>query len=84
KDNTLVLSMSTYSNTEGKVKRLHRRPSETSTSAKTACVPFGTYTRAWFKILKYENDYNYQIGTINRSNQLKKPNFLQRICLISG
>ncbi|KAH9206143.1 hypothetical protein DL95DRAFT_316107, partial [Leptodontidium sp. 2 PMI_412] len=46
KDNTLVLSMSTASDALARVKRLRKRPLETSSAAKTSRVPFGTHTRA--------------------------------------
>ena len=59
KDNALVLSMSTHSDALRQVEVLRKRPSETSSSAKTARVPFGTHTRAWLVIPKYENDYNH-------------------------
>ncbi|PVH70871.1 hypothetical protein DL98DRAFT_436205, partial [Cadophora sp. DSE1049] len=59
KNNTLVLSISIYSNTQGKVKKLRKRLSETSTLVKTARIPFRIHACAWLKIPKYENDYNY-------------------------
>ncbi|PVH85756.1 hypothetical protein DL98DRAFT_511305 [Cadophora sp. DSE1049] len=84
KDNALVLSMSTHSDAQRKIKRLRRRPSETSTLVKTARVPFGKHARAWLDIPEYENDYNHQMGAVDRGNQLKKPNSMQRICKMGG
>ncbi|KAH9211865.1 hypothetical protein DL95DRAFT_448048 [Leptodontidium sp. 2 PMI_412] len=84
KDNALVLSMSTHSNALRKVEVLRKRPSETSSSAKTARVPFGTHARAWLAIPEYENDYNHQMGAVDRGNQLKKSNTLEMLCLLGG
>lgn len=84
KDNALVLSMSTHSDAQGKVEVLRKRPSETSSAHKTARVPFGTHARAWLEIPKYNNDYNHQMGAVDRGNQLKKPNKLERLCRLGG
>ncbi|KAH9207137.1 hypothetical protein DL95DRAFT_484063, partial [Leptodontidium sp. 2 PMI_412] len=79
KDNALVLSMSTASNTLTRVKRLRKRPLETSSAAKTSRVPFGTYTRAWLEIPKYEDLYNHEIRAVDKGNQLKVTNKLEVI-----
>lgn len=68
KDNALVLSMSTASDALKRVKKLRRRPSETSSAAKTARVPFGQHARAWLEIPEYEELYNYEMGAVDRGN----------------
>ena len=84
KDNALVLSMSTHSDAQRTVETLRKRPSETSSSAKTARAPFGAHARMWLTIPEYENAYNHQMGTVDRGNQLKKPNTLEMLCRLGG
>ena len=84
KDNALVLSMSTHSDALRKVQAYRKRPSETSSSAKTARVPFGKHARAWLAIPEYENDYNHQMGAVDKGNQLKRPNTLETLCRLGG
>ncbi|PVH71386.1 hypothetical protein DL98DRAFT_540089 [Cadophora sp. DSE1049] len=61
-----------------------KRPSETSSAAKTARVPFGTYARAWLEIPEYEHFYNMEMGAVDRGNQLKVTDSLEMICRIGG
>jgi len=53
------------------VERQRKRPSETSSSAKTARQPFGDDPTAILKIPVLDNKYNHQMGAIDRGNQLK-------------
>ncbi|KAG4432007.1 hypothetical protein IFR05_012513 [Cadophora sp. M221] len=76
--------MSTASDALGRVERLRKRPSETSSAAKTARVPFGTYTRAWLEIPEYEHFYNMEMGAVDRGNQLKVADSLEIICRMGG
>jgi hypothetical protein len=79
KDNALVLSMSTVADGKSTVERLRKRPSETSSAAKTSRKPFGPNTRTTLPIPEYEDEYNHQIGAVDRGNQLKKPNTLEKL-----
>ncbi|KAK0101558.1 hypothetical protein ONS95_006723 [Cadophora gregata] len=84
KDNTLVLSMSTFSDGQSTVERLRKRPSETSSAAKTARKPFGPNPRAILAIPEFEDKYNHQIGGVDQGNQLKRPNTLKQLCRRGG
>ena len=84
KDNALVLSMSTASDALNRVKKLRKRPSETSSAAKTARVPFGTHARAWLEIPEYEDLYNLEMGAIDRGNQLKVTDKMEIVCRMGG
>jgi hypothetical protein len=79
KDNALVLSMSTVADGKSTVERLRKRPSETSSAAKTSRKPFGPNTRTTLPIPEYEDEYNHQIGAVDQGNQLKKPNTLEKL-----
>ncbi|KAH9224535.1 hypothetical protein DL95DRAFT_473064 [Leptodontidium sp. 2 PMI_412] len=84
KDNALVLSLSTENDGQREVKCLRKRPSETSSLAKTSRVPFGPNATAWLAIPEYQYLYNHQMGTVDRGNQLKKPNSLELLCRLGG
>ncbi|KAG4430136.1 hypothetical protein IFR05_014381 [Cadophora sp. M221] len=84
KDNAVVLSMSTASDALGRVERLRKRPSETSSAAKTARVPFGTYARARLEIPESEHFYSMEMGVIDRGDQLKVADSFMRLLVNSG
>jgi hypothetical protein len=65
KDNALVLFMTTIEGELDLVERQRKRPSETSTSAKTVRAPFGDNSQALLKIPVLDNKYNYQMGAID-------------------
>jgi Transposase IS4 len=71
KDNALVLFMTTIKGGLDIIESLRKRPSETSTSAKTARVPFGDQPTAVLEIPAFDDKYNHNISAINKGNKLK-------------
>jgi hypothetical protein len=71
KDNAIVLFQSTMFDGEAYTRRYRRRPSKTSTSAKTARVPFGDQPRAWLNIPNFVDAYNHYMGAVDRADQLR-------------
>lgn len=71
---------------EGKelVERLRKRPSETSTSAKTVRKPFGDQAIKKLLIPAFDDNYNHGMGYVDQGNQLKKPNSLSCLCRKGG
>lgn len=84
KDNALVLFMSTVDEGKELVERLRKRPSETSTSAKTARKPFGDQAMKKLLIPAFDDNYNHGMGYVDQGNQLKKPNSLSCLCRKGG
>lgn len=71
KDNALCLFQSTIHDGETKITRNRKRPSETSASAKTARKPFGDQPRKNLDIPDFDDDYNYNMGAVDRADQLR-------------
>jgi hypothetical protein len=46
------------------IKKLRKRPLETSSSAKISRVPFNGQAQALFNILVFDDLYNYRIGYV--------------------
>ena len=84
KDNSLVLFMSTVHNGEIMVEKLRKRPSETSTSAKTARLPFGDHARKLLEIPEFDDEYNQETGAVDEGNKLKRCNTCEVICRRGG
>lgn len=84
KDNALVLFMSTAEDGEEEVESERKRPSETSTSAKTARAPFKGQARAWLNIPAFDYRYNHGMNAVDRGNQLKKQNSVARKIKLGG
>lgn len=79
KDNALVLFMTTVAGELDLVEKERKRPSETSTSAKTARVPFGNNPTALLGIPVLDEKYNHYMGAIDQGNQLKAGYTFQEI-----
>jgi hypothetical protein len=62
------------STTQNTVNRLCLRPAETSTSAKTSKVPFQGKDKAYLDIPAQVDDYNHNIGMVDRADQLRANN----------
>ena len=71
KDNALALFQSTMYDGLLTTRRLRKRPSLTSTSAKTARAAFGDQPRAWKSIPDFSDAYNYHMGAVDHGDQLK-------------
>ena len=80
KDNALVLFMSTVDDGSQVTQKLRKRPSETSSSAKTSRVPFQGQERALLDIPAFDDSYNHGMGYVDEGNHLKKPNTCMRKC----
>jgi hypothetical protein len=76
KDNALVLFLSTThdSKHEQLVIRHRKRPSKTSSSAKTARIPFGSEPSKDLPIPKFVDDYNDHMGQVDQADQLRATN----------
>jgi hypothetical protein len=57
-----------------RVKRLRRRPKETSSKAKTSRIPFSNYAIKVLLIPAIADRYNYHIGAINEFDHLTAQN----------
>jgi len=77
KDNALVLFLSTTHPIPGPdqlIIRNRKRPSKTSTSAKTARKPFGSEPTKNLPIPKFVDDYNHYMGQVDQADQLRASN----------
>jgi hypothetical protein len=70
KDNAFCLAMSTVFDGKEEVIRNRRRPKATSSKAKTARVPFGSKSRKDMPIPVLFDEYNHQMGAVDRADQL--------------
>jgi hypothetical protein len=84
KDNALVLFMSTVDDGSQVIEKLRKRPSETSSSAKTSRVPFNGQARALLDIPLFDDLYNHGMGYVDQGNHLKAANTCTRICCKGG
>ena len=72
KDNALVLVISTrFTGFEPSIWRLRRQPVKTSTSAKTARVPFEGEPTKMLQIPRFINEYNHHMNDVDNSDQLR-------------
>ena len=76
--------MSTVNDGIEKVEKLRKRPSETSTSAKTARAPFRDHARKLLDIPEFNELYNHEMGAVNEGNKLKRSNTCEMICRRGG
>ncbi|CZR51599.1 uncharacterized protein PAC_01476 [Phialocephala subalpina] len=84
KDNALVLFITSVNGELDMVEKERKRPSETSISAKTSRVPFGSNRTAGLDIPIFDDKYNNNMGTADEGNNLKSRYTLQRRYRIGG
>ena len=84
KDNALVLFMTTCDEATAQVERLRKRPSESSTMAKTSRKPFGDQSRAILSIPSFDDAYNMNMGAVDQGDALKATNNCSRRCRRGG
>ena len=84
KDNALVLFMPTVNDGVEKIEKMRKRPSETSTSAKTARLPFGDHAQKLLEIPEFDELYNHEMGAVDEGNKLKRGNTCEMICRRGG
>ena len=70
KDNAFALAMSTVHTEKGLVRRLRKRPKETSSNAKTARKPFGNQPTKELDIPILYDEYNHHMGDVDTADQL--------------
>jgi hypothetical protein len=70
KDNAFAPTMSTVYDGTARVTTVRKRPKETSTSAKTARVPFGDQPTKALEIPEVYNFYNHKMGAVDIADQL--------------
>ena len=80
KDNSIVLFQSTMYDGGSWTSRERKRPSTTSTSAKTARKPFGDNPRALLDIPDFDDGYNHHMGYVDLADQLRNYYQYQRPC----
>ena len=85
KDDALVLGMSTVLDAKDSVNKDRKKPSATSTSARTARAPFGRdeYIKSMLIPLFFDL-YNYNMGAVDRGDQLAAINPGLRHCVRRG
>jgi hypothetical protein len=72
-DNNIVTALSTVHTVHlptDWILCLWKRPAKTSTSAKSACEPFGNQSTKELPIPQIIDDYNYHMGGVDHANQL--------------
>jgi hypothetical protein len=74
KDNALVLFLSTTHGTPDLIFRHRKRPSTTSTSARTARAVFGSEHSKDLPIPTFIDDYNHYMGQVDQADQLRATN----------
>ena len=73
-DNNIVTALSTVHTVHKSadwIPRLRKRPPKTSTSAKIAREPFGDQSTKELPIPRLINEYNFNMGGVDRANQLR-------------
>jgi hypothetical protein len=76
--------MSTVDDGSQVIKKLRKRPLETSSLAKTLHIPFNGQARALLDIPLFNDLYNHGMGYIDQGNQLKATNTCTRKCCKGG
>jgi len=84
KDNAIVLFQSTMFDGQAYTIRDRKRPSKTSTSAKTARAPFGDKPRAMLSIPDFDDVYNHYMGAVDQADQLRASYAYNRRCRSGG
>ena len=84
KDNSIVLFQSTMFDGQAYIIRDRKRPSRTSTSAKTARAPFGNKPRAKLSIPDFDDVYNHYMGAVDQADQLRSSYAYNRRCRSGG
>lgn len=75
KDNALLIFQSTaHTGKEDAVTRNRKRPSKTSSKAKTACQPFGDSPRKELPIPAFIDEYNHFMNQVDQADQLRSYN----------
>ena len=74
KDNALILFLSTTHGMADTIMRKWKRPSTTSTSAKTARKPFGAHSQMELPIPIFIDHYNHCMGQVDQADQLRSYN----------
>ncbi len=74
KDNALVLFLSTTHGTPDLITRHRKRPSTTSTSARTARAVFGSEYSKDLPIPTFIDNYNHYMGQVDQADQLRATN----------
>jgi hypothetical protein len=74
KDNTLVLFLSTTHSTPDLITRHRKRPSTTSTSARTARAVFGSEHSKDLPIPTFIDDCSHCVGQVDQADQLRATN----------
>lgn len=81
-DNNFVLGLSTIHTVHKAssfVKLARNRPSKTSTNACVTRTVFGDLPFTILVILKFINDYNYYMNSVDLANQLRQPYSTQKL-----
>ena len=81
KDQQVVLFMSTVSNGRATITRKRKRPSKTSTNAKTSRVVFGSSAVKELAIPEFIDTYNHLMNGVDVADQLRSYYTSQRIHL---
>jgi hypothetical protein len=74
KDQAFVLMMSSVLSGDEQVRRLRRRPKETSSKAKTSRVPFGKEAVKELSIPVITDEYNHHMGAVDEFDHLTAQN----------
>jgi hypothetical protein len=74
KDQAFVLIISSLISGDQRIKRLRKRPKETSSKVKTARIPFGNEAIKVLLIPAIIDGYNYHMGAVDEFNHLTAQN----------
>ena len=76
----LILFISKINDGEKKVEKLGKRPSETSTSAKTTRAPFGNHAKKLLNIPEFDEEYNHKMRAVDEGNKLRRGDTYEMVC----